>query len=131
MLARTVTAGFVVLLLAGCSADPFPRRLAGPQVVPQDYKADLLGLMRTYLTDPTGVREAGISEPALRRVRGRDLYVSCVRYNAKDATGRYQGMAAKPVVFLDGRVDTILDTPEDGCGNATYAPFPELERLAR
>jgi hypothetical protein len=40
------------------------------QTYPANYRSELLALLRTYLNDPTGVREAGISEPAQRKSEG-------------------------------------------------------------
>jgi hypothetical protein len=34
-------------------------------------------------------------------------------------------------VFVAGRFDQFIETPKDICASVTYAPFPELEKLAR
>ena len=35
------------------------------------------------------------------------------------------------VVFLAGKLDTMVDAKRDECTGAKYQPFPELERLSR
>jgi len=35
-------------------------------VYPDNYKADILAFLRTYLNDPAQIRSAAISEPALK-----------------------------------------------------------------
>ena len=39
--------------------------------------------MHAYLNDPTGIRDAGISDPALKSVGNLQRYVVCLRFNAK------------------------------------------------
>ena len=45
---------------------------------------DLLAFLRTYLNDPTQVRDTGVTQPALKRAGPGDRYVACVRYNSRD-----------------------------------------------
>src|SRR5262245_4507407 len=58
---------------------------------PPNYRAEILSYMRTYLNDPSGVRDAFVSEPALRFVDGANRYSVCLRYNPKRTDGRYGG----------------------------------------
>jgi hypothetical protein len=88
--------------------------------------------MRTYLNDPTGVRDAFISEPALRTLEHADRYVLCLRYTARKPGGReYAASKDSLVVFRDGRLDRIVDNARETCKDAAYQPFGELERLSR
>lgn len=109
-------------------------------VAPQNYKADILAFMRTYLNTPDGVREAGISELRKLWVIDAERYAVCLRYNAKDSTGRYTGAKNRVAVFITGKFDRLIElTPDneqliplrDYCATASYQPFPELERLRR
>lgn len=100
------------------------------QPYPANYRPELLALLRTYLNDPAGIREAGISEPAQKEVGGRRRYVVCVRFNARSA-GRYAGIKERAGMYIDGRLDRIIEETEDLCKGATYAAFPELEKLTR
>lgn len=101
------------------------------QPVPANYRADLIAFMRTYINDPSGVREAAITEPFQKDVSGLRRYVVCVRYSARDFNGRQTPVADRVAVFLDGRFDQILERPGDLCAGQAYGGFPELERLAR
>ena len=100
---------------------------------PSGYRAELLAHLRTYLNDPTGVREAAISDPALRSIGPGDRYVVCVRFNPKKAGGGYAGVKEHLVIYVGGKLDRYVETitAGDACRAAAYAPFPELERLTR
>jgi hypothetical protein len=134
--APTMAALCAALMLAACASGEdalYTSPGHGPQTFPTDYKSDLLGLLRTYLTDPTNLHDAMVSEPALRDVRGQkqSLYVACLRYNAKDALGHYQGVTQHLAIYVDGRLDSISDKVGDTCATANYQPFPEAEHLKR
>jgi hypothetical protein len=110
-------------------------------VYPADYKPDILGAMHAYLADPTGIRDAGIADPALKTVGGNLRYVVCLRFNAKKPPrGDYAGTKELAAVFVAGRFDRFAEIPKgekadrderDRCAGAAYAPFPELGKLAR
>ena len=80
-----------LLLLAGCATGE--RDYSGPEtaggaavnVPPENYRAEILAYQRSYLNDPTGIRSAALSQPALRKVGSIERYVVCVRFNAKGA----------------------------------------------
>ncbi|MGX1427688.1 hypothetical protein AB7M59_008123 [Bradyrhizobium elkanii] len=105
----------------GVANQPFPDR----------YRDQILAFMRTYLNNPVGVREAVIAEPAQRTIGGRLRYVVCLRYSAKDTDGNYRPARERGVLFVDGRLDRILDNPAEPCAGASYAAFPELEKMSR
>lgn len=100
-------------------------------IVPASYKAEILAFLRTYLNDPTKIRGAFVSEPALTQVVGTQRYASCLRFNARKSNGEYEGSKDRLVLFLSGRLDTMVPAKPDQCANAAYQPFPELERLSR
>jgi hypothetical protein len=104
----------VSLALAGCNAEWLNARDRAVQANTQppgpSYKADIVAFMRTYLNDPTGVRDAFISEPALRRLEGAERYAVCLRYNARNASSK-----DSLVLFRDGRLDGIIDTAREPC----------------
>ena len=60
-----------------------------------------------------------------------ERYVLCVRFNSRNSAGQYEGTKERLVVFLAGKLDTIVDVRRDECAGAKYLPFPELERLGR
>jgi hypothetical protein len=127
----------LALAIAGCSAyqrdllDAHARNEAAYKTAPLDYRGDVLSFMRTYLNDPTRVRGAFVSEPALRTLDSSDRYVACLRYNARKSDGQYAGSKDSLVLFRDGRLDRIIDNAREQCKDADYRPFPELERLTR
>jgi hypothetical protein len=120
----------LVLLLGGCGESrqrmTFGAKPMGSSA-PADYKAELLYFMRTFLADPTNVRDAYISELAPMAL-GTEHYFVCVRYNPR-IDGKYVGTASKMAIYFGGRVNQFIDAPPDQCGNAAYQPFPELEQL--
>lgn len=129
-----------MVLVGGCSTDIGPSReeLRGRReqqnVFPQNYKADLLAYMRTYLNDPTQVRGAGVSQPVRKDIGTGERYVACVRFNARKSSGQYAGSKEGAATFVSGKLDVFIDTPRDVkelCKDAAYAPFPELESLRR
>jgi len=134
----------LVLLLAvgGCSADIAPlsdqidmqARWNAENVYPDNYKADLLAFMRTYLNNPSQVRDAQVSPPQIKRVGPGNRYVVCVRYNARNRDGRYMGDKDSAVTYVLGKLDQIIDQPKmaaELCKDAAYRPFPELGTLTR
>jgi len=101
------------------------------QPFPNNYRAELLAFLRTYLNNPVGVRDAVIAEPAQRVVGGRQRYVVCLRYSARDSDGGYREPRERAVLFVDGRLDRIIENGLEPCIGAVYAPFPELEKMTR
>ncbi|WP_409997195.1 hypothetical protein [Bradyrhizobium cosmicum] len=126
------------LALAGCFGGEGDRptlmgggQAGGPQPYPDNVRSDTLALMRAYLNNPVGVREASMAEPVQREVGGRQFYVSCLRFTPRETDGSYKGMRERAVVFVNGRADRVLDRASELCAGAVYAPFPELEKMTR
>src|ERR1700685_3853103 len=127
----------VALLLGACAGHHHRTDEAGGDegvnAYPTNYKTDILAAMHAYLHDPTAIRDASISEPGLspatRPMPSR--YMLCLRFNPKKTATGYEGMREAAAVFVAGRFDQFIETPKDICAGATYAPFPELEKLAR
>ena len=140
-------AGLIVgggLLLGACTHGHHSSDAAGgdDESYPTNYKTDILAAMHVYLNDPTGIRDAGISAPALQPVGGVKRYVVCLRYNArtrlnaKKGSTDYAGMNETAAVFVGGRFDRFVEktgeqTALEQCAGETYTPFPELEKLSR
>jgi hypothetical protein len=128
-----------VLMVGGCATDvgPSPAELKAQweaqNVFPQNYKADLMAYMRSYLNDPAHVRGATVSQPQLKTIGPGERYVACVRYNAR-VDGKYAGSKDGAAIYVSGKLDRFLDAPievREFCKDAAYAPFPELETLTR
>jgi hypothetical protein len=101
------------------------------QPFPKDYRAQLLAFLRTYLNNPVGIRDAAMAEPVQRTVGGRLRHVSCLRYNARELDGSYGGMVERAAVYVDARLDRMIEKAGEVCAGVAYAPFPELEKLTR
>ena len=98
---------------------------------PENYKADVLAMLRVYLNDPSHVREAGLSEPFLHPVGGRNRYAVCVRLSARKSSGEYAAAREHVAYFLRGRLDQMVEANAKQCEEASYQPFPEAEKLTR
>ena len=105
----------------------------GVNAYPTNYKTDILAAMHVYLNDPTAIRDASISEPALKpaSLTMPSRYMLCLRFSPKKTATVYEGMREVAAVFVAGRFDQFIETPKELCVGVTYAPFPELEKLAR
>jgi hypothetical protein len=101
------------------------------QPFPNNYKNEIVSFMRTYLNNPVGVRDAVMAEPVQRVVGGRLRYVSCLRYSARDSDGNYRETRERAILYVDGRLDRIIENAGDACAGAVYAPFPPLEKMVR
>jgi hypothetical protein len=137
------------IVMGGCAdryqIDLERRTLEAQNIPPQNYKSDLLAFMRTYLNNPENVRNAMISEPQKLQVLDTERYAACLRYNAKDNTGRYTGLRDHLAVFVSGKFDRLIELGRvdrdasserlrplrDYCAAASYQPIPELEQLRR
>ncbi|WFU28290.1 hypothetical protein QA649_19330 [Bradyrhizobium sp. CB1717] len=138
---RALSAALVLalpLVLAACFGSDGDRpslmdgtQAGGPQPFPDNFRSDTLALMRTYLNNPVGVREASMAEPVQRPVGGRQFYISCLRFNPRETDGSYKGARERAVIFVNGRADRVVDKASELCAGAVYAPFPELEKMTR
>lgn len=103
----------------------------GINAYPTNYKTDILGGMHAYLNDPTGIRDAAVSQPMLKQVGDDTRYVVCVQANAKLNGNIYAGVKEFAAVFFAGHLDHIDEKADQPCAGVTYTPFPELEQLPR
>ena len=132
----------MTLVLGACAHHHHHDDDAGPtdpglDAYPANYKSDILAAMHAYLSDPTGIHDAAIAEPAFKAAGGIKHYVVCVRYNAKSLSPKagkeYAGVKDSAAVFIAGRFDRFVEAAAaaEPCAGATYTPFPELEKLTR
>jgi hypothetical protein len=129
------------LLLGACAhhrqqGDSASGSEEGINAYPTNYKTDITAAIHAYLNDPSGIRDASISEPVLKPATSSmpERYIACLRFNAKRSATVYAGTKEMAAVFLAGRFDQFVDTPKEEqplCATATYVPFPELEKLSR
>ena len=124
------------LALAGCASSNdgltyMSDRDGSQPIYPANYRADIQAFLRTYLNNASGIREAAVAEPVTRETGGHTRYTVCVRFNARENDGTYKGVKERAALFVNGRLDRLVEKPEDLCKGVTYAPFPELENLSR
>jgi hypothetical protein len=105
----------------GVSSQPFPK----------NFRAEVLAFLKTYLNDPVGVRGAVMAEPVERVVGGRLRYVACLRFSPREPDGGYREPRERAILFVDGRLDRIIENAVEPCAGVAYAPFAELEKMTR
>ena len=124
----------LLLLLTGCNSEWLAQRERNAQAnvtAPANYKAEIVALMRSYLNDPTNVRDAYISAPELRTFENISRYSVCLRYNPRKDNGQFAGSKESVVLFSHGRLERIIDNARGQCKDAAYQPFRELETMSR
>jgi hypothetical protein len=136
--ARRAAILLLPIALAGCAGGDDSRPAAftddrgvANQPYPDNYRAESLAFMRTYLNNPVGVHDAAIAEPVQRSVGGRQRYVSCLHFTPRESDGSYRAMRERAILYIDGRLDRMVENASDVCAGAVYLPFPEMAKLAR
>ena len=126
------------IVLAACAGSDDSRSITytddrgvANQPYPDNYRAELLAFMKTYLNNPVGVHGAAMAEPVQRTVGGRLRYVTCLRFSPRESDGSYRALRERAILYVNGRLDRMVENASDVCAGAVYAPFPELEKLAR
>ena len=101
------------------------------QPFPSNYRAEILAFMKTYLNNPAGVRDAAIADPVQRTIGGRLRYISCLRFAARESDGSYREPRERAALFVDSRLDRVIENASEPCAGLAYAPFPDLEKMTR
>lgn len=110
----------------GKTAEPPP---LNPTEFPAKYKTEVANFMRRYLNNPTKVKDAYIGQPVLKPVAGHPQYVTCVRYNPRDANNRYTGPTTRLAIFLGGTLTQFLPEEPEVCAGLNYQRYPEIENM--
>ena len=136
--AKHVASLMLPIVLAACASGDEGRSLSlfsdskdTPQSFPANYRSELLAFMKTYLNNPVGVHEAAMAEPIMRDVNGKMRYISCLRYSARESDGSYREPRERAVLFLNGRLDRLIEKSGELCAGVALAPFPEMEKMTR
>jgi hypothetical protein len=101
------------------------------QPFPNNYRAEVLAFMKSYLNNPAGIHEASMADPVQRVVGGRLRYVTCLRFSPRETDGSYREPRERAILFVDGRLDRLAENASESCAGAVYAPFPDMEKLTR
>jgi len=134
---RRVAVLGVALLVTGCAGTDeeggtfMPSGKYAVQPFPDNYKADILAFMHTYLNDLKSVHDAAIATPEQRTIAGRQRYVVCLRYSASGQGNTAGGAGERAAIFLDGRMERLIEKGQEMCAGATFTPFPDMEKLTR
>jgi hypothetical protein len=134
--AKRVAVLLLPIALASCVTGDDNRSLFGdskdpPQSFPSNYRTELLAFLKTYLNNPVGVRDAALGEPVMREVNGKNRFVACLRYSARESDGSYREPRERAVLFLTGRLDRMIEKSGELCAGVAMSPFPEMEKLTR
>ena len=99
----------LLFVLTACGHDVVPDGDSGINVYPANYKSDILAAMHAYLNNPTGIRDAVISEPTLKWSGNVNRYVTCLQFTRKKTPAN---MAAPerlpPCSWADGWIDLSI-----------------------
>ena len=115
----------MALALGGCASfglgqpDPPP---VDPNILPADYRAGLMTVLRTNPFNLVGAREAALSPPELKPFGNESRYVACLRVAGPD------WRKEKMIVYFGGAINQFVDAT-DLCKTAVYQPFPELPAM--
>jgi len=138
MLANRAAILMLPIAVAACAGNDDNRSISytddrgvSNQPYPDNYRAELLAFMKTYLNNPAGVHDAAMAEPVQRTIGGRLRYVSCLRFTPREADGSYRDSRERAIIYVNGRLDRLVENASEPCAGAVYAPFPDLEKLTR
>jgi hypothetical protein len=130
--ASRLTCGFVALFgmaLAACSSSS-NKAVTDPNILPTNYRDEVLRIYPKIVSDPTNTRDASISDPVFEPNGPVKVYYVCVRANPRDVmTHAYLGIKQYVGYFYDGYLTQFVIAPAGLCDKAAYKPFPELEKL--
>jgi hypothetical protein len=140
----TIAALFVVALAcAGCSSralDSFTfvqalrsnEKPVEPNIFPADFKQQILSTVPSVVENANGYRDAYYSDPARDPTGQVMVYMSCVRFDARDsATGQYAGSKDYVLFYYGGQLSQFVQAAQNQCARPAYKPFPELDQLCR
>ncbi len=130
---RAVTLLAFCVVLTACSGNANkPDAEPEPNIPPVNYKDDIILAIRGGDEDPTGIRDAAVTIPALKPSGSETRFISCLRYNAKKLSGGpHTGIKEVAAIFYAGKLTAMLPATKEQCAKAPYQPFPELEKLCR
>lgn len=135
VLMRDLLLGAAALALAGCGGSTldslnFMKTTEKPiarDIMPANFKGEIIAIIPSVVADRRAIREAYYSDPVLDPEV--NTYASCVRFNARNAAGEYEGVKEYAVVYYNGHLNQFTVAPPGRCRTAGYKPFPELENL--
>jgi hypothetical protein len=58
-------------------------------------------------------------------------YIVCLRYSPRESDGSYHEPRERAVLFVNGRLDRMIEKSDELCAGAVLGPFPDLEKMTR
>jgi hypothetical protein len=128
--ARVLGGGPVALLaIALCACSSLGEKKVEENAYPADYKVRIREWLALQVADPKSIRDAYIAEPALKARGAVTRYIVCVKFDAKDERGQYQGNKEFAAFYYAGQITQIVEATREMCENALYRPYPEIEKM--
>ena len=118
-----------LLAITLCACSSLGEKKVEENVYPGDYKAKIKDWLRLQVADPKSIRDAYIAEPALKARGAVTRYIVCLKYDAKDESGQYQGNKEFAAFYYAGEITQIAEATREMCENALYRPYPEIEKM--
>jgi hypothetical protein len=115
------------MALGACSSSPSGPG-PDPNIFPAQYRDEIMTTLTASLGDPSGIRQAGITEPMLRQAGREQRYVVCMRFDSRDINRQYTGVQERIAYFYAGHLNQLVKATADQCTGAPYKPWPELEK---
>ena len=138
MWAKCASILLLPIALAACAGNDDGRSISftddrgvANQPFPSNYRVELLAFMKTYLNNPVGVHDGAMADPVQRTVGGRLRFVSCVRFAPRESDGSYREPRERAILYVDGRLDRMIEAAGEVCAGAVYVPFPEMQKMVR
>jgi hypothetical protein len=128
---RSFLVPVIALALAGCGSSDYlgKTKEPDPNILPTNYKNEIILNLKTTLIDPTNVKDAYITEPFLAQGVQNPRYVVCIRSNSRGYQREYLGSKDRIAYFYAGQLNQLIDAKPEQCAKADYKPFPELQKL--
>jgi hypothetical protein len=103
-----------------------------PNIFPANFKQQILTTVPSVVENANGYRDAYYSDPARDPTGQVTVYMSCVRFDARDsATGQFAGSKDYLLYYYGGQISQFVPAAQDQCARVAYKPFPELDQLCR
>ena len=112
----------MVPLVAGCAQQDF--KASGPY--PQDYKRITASYIQKSFVDPTSLRDVAIGNPIKGRIGDENGWIVCLRANAKNRAGGYEGLKKTALLINHDKV-TQFTNNAPLCNDTVLEPWPEME----
>ena len=126
------------IALAACAASDEGSRITytddrgvSSQPFPNNYRTEVLAFMKTYLNNPGWRARRRHGRAGRARVGGRLRYVVASGSARARPTAANREPRERAMLFVDGRLDRIVENAGEPCAGAVYAPFAELEKMTR